>query len=253
MATDKQIAANRANAQKCCGPTSPAGRAVSSQNALKHGLDSKSEVMRAESRADYETLITEYYERFNPTVPEDRALVDMLIKSEWHSRRYMSIDAGIWERGFLDTSTDELSLGRVFERSDKVFDRVGRRINSAQRNFQNALKQLLDIRAKRAKEPALDLNQLAEPTALAEPVVPLDPASILDPIAPLIPSRDRQGAVPEPPQPAETPQSAIATKPLNHKLVSFLQNAQPAADPPASAPESDQKAPADDETPPLAA
>src|SRR5665213_3090350 len=184
MATDKQIAANRANAQRCCGPTSPTGKAVSSQNALKHGLDAKSEVMRAESRPEYETLIAEYYARFNPTVPEDRALVDMLIKSEWHSRRYMSIDAGIWERGFLDTSTDELSLGRVFERSDKVFDRVGRRINSAQRNFQNALKQLLDIRAKRAKEAALD-------------------QSVSNP------------------EPAETSTPVLAIKPLNPQLVSF--------------------------------
>jgi len=38
MATDKQIAANRRNAQKSTGPKSLAGRARSSRNSLRHGL-----------------------------------------------------------------------------------------------------------------------------------------------------------------------------------------------------------------------
>lgn len=38
MATDRQIAANRANANKSTGPRSQAGRARSSQNARRHGL-----------------------------------------------------------------------------------------------------------------------------------------------------------------------------------------------------------------------
>jgi len=38
MATEKQIAANRANAQKSTGPKTAAGRARSSRNAFLHGL-----------------------------------------------------------------------------------------------------------------------------------------------------------------------------------------------------------------------
>jgi hypothetical protein len=38
MATEKQIAANRANAQKSTGPKTAAGRLKSSRNALRHGL-----------------------------------------------------------------------------------------------------------------------------------------------------------------------------------------------------------------------
>ena len=38
MATEKQTAANRRNAQRSTGPRSKAGKARSSRNALKHGL-----------------------------------------------------------------------------------------------------------------------------------------------------------------------------------------------------------------------
>ena len=38
MATDKQIAANRANAKRSTGPKTALGKMVSSRNAYSHGL-----------------------------------------------------------------------------------------------------------------------------------------------------------------------------------------------------------------------
>jgi hypothetical protein len=40
MATEKQIAANRANAKRSTGPKTKRGRRASSSNALRHGLSS---------------------------------------------------------------------------------------------------------------------------------------------------------------------------------------------------------------------
>jgi hypothetical protein len=40
MSSEKQIAANRRNARKSRGPKTPAGKTVSSRNALRHGLAS---------------------------------------------------------------------------------------------------------------------------------------------------------------------------------------------------------------------
>jgi hypothetical protein len=51
MASERQIAANRRNAQKSTGPRSAAGRKSSSQNALRHGLNSRI------SSADFEKQI----------------------------------------------------------------------------------------------------------------------------------------------------------------------------------------------------
>ena len=57
MASEKQIEANRRNAQKSTGPTSVAGKAASSMNALKTGLHAKSLVIFSEKVADLEELI----------------------------------------------------------------------------------------------------------------------------------------------------------------------------------------------------
>ena len=53
MASQKQTEANRLNAQKSTGPRSPEGKAASSMNALKSGIDAKSQIIRAASALRY--------------------------------------------------------------------------------------------------------------------------------------------------------------------------------------------------------
>jgi hypothetical protein len=177
VATEKQIAANRLNAQKCTGPRTPEGKAISSQNALKTGIDANSEILRCEDREQHDTLVAEFYKRYHPTEPEERSLVDMLIRSEWLTRRYATIEAGVWEQGFKEIGN--VALGKVFNRSDESFNRVDRRINSAQRNYQKALKQLTEMQDRRAKEPPQAVPEPEQTTTpqpenpvAAEPLTP---------------------------------------------------------------------------------
>jgi len=160
MASDKQIAANRLNAQKCTGPKTAEGKARSSQNALKTGIDARSDLIEGESPEQYEFLTTEYYTRFNPTVPEERCLVDTLIRSEWLGRRYMAIDAGIVENECRYMEKWIATPGAAFVQSSQVFARLDRRINSAQRNFQTALKHLMALQANPASHA--EIERLAE-------------------------------------------------------------------------------------------
>jgi hypothetical protein len=50
MATEAQILANRLNAQKSTGPQTPEGKAIVSQNAVKHGLSAGQDIISSESR-----------------------------------------------------------------------------------------------------------------------------------------------------------------------------------------------------------
>src|ERR1017187_3796884 len=87
MATLSQIEANRLNSQKSTGPRTPEGKAVSSQNAFKSGLDADSQFCYGEERADFYRLQVEYFTRFSPQSPEERFHVDTLLRNEWSLRR----------------------------------------------------------------------------------------------------------------------------------------------------------------------
>jgi hypothetical protein len=69
MPTEAQINANRLNAQKSTGPTSPEGKAVSRLNALKTGIDAWSQIIPGEDPAELEALAEAFHLHFRPPIP----------------------------------------------------------------------------------------------------------------------------------------------------------------------------------------
>ena len=57
MASEKQIAANRANSKKSTGPKTYRGRARSAMNATTHGLTSKTIAMLHEDSIEFENRL----------------------------------------------------------------------------------------------------------------------------------------------------------------------------------------------------
>jgi hypothetical protein len=191
MASKCQIAANRRNAQNSTGPTSSEGKTVSSQNAFRTGIDAKSQVVAFENAADLEELTAEYYLRFASTSPEDRCLVDTLINSEWLRRRYMTVEARVWDREIEKAP----SVGEAFSGSSQILTRLQSRLNSAQRSFANALKQLTALRASCPADPepahTLPIRRNHKPQIPQEPfdmrAFNMKMASFLDSTEPITP------------------------------------------------------------------
>jgi hypothetical protein len=97
MATDKQIAANRRNAQKSTGPNTEDGKLRSRQNAFHHGLTAQtviSLVEKADEYTSFETLIIADYE---PQTTIERVLVERLASLLWRLRRAVTIETGLFE------------------------------------------------------------------------------------------------------------------------------------------------------------
>jgi hypothetical protein len=78
MATEAQIKANQANAQHSSGPTSEAGAARSSQNALRHGFTGRTLVLHPEEVESYEDHVASYLEDYHPTTHRQNQLVRQL-------------------------------------------------------------------------------------------------------------------------------------------------------------------------------
>ena len=152
MATPKQNEANRQNAKNSTGPRSAEGKAASRFNALKSGIDAKSQVIPGEDPDQLEVLVAEYQERFSTATPERRLLVDTLVSSEWLLRRLNRAEAEFWQyeahRTESNYNSNEHPIGRVLYHGDRVFDRLQRRIDSVGRNYHRALNELQSLEAE---------------------------------------------------------------------------------------------------------
>jgi hypothetical protein len=169
MSSQKQIEANRLNSRKSTGPRSAEGKSLSRLNALKSGIHAESQIIRGENAFNLEVLQIDYYDRFQPTTPEQRMLVDSLIDAEWLLRRFRVSEAQLWEQGvqYSTVPNDGMELGRAFRKNSDHFARLQRRVDSAHKNFRNALRELQRLQAEEAA-----LNANSEPDSAPQPDPP---------------------------------------------------------------------------------
>jgi hypothetical protein len=95
--TEKQLAANRRNAQRSTGPRTDAGKAVSRCNALKHGLLAKDVVVRdgwltGESEREFRRLQREFMAVFAPANRMEAELVDRMVAAQWRAYRVRRVE-----------------------------------------------------------------------------------------------------------------------------------------------------------------
>ena len=87
MSTQAKIHANRLNAQKSTGPNTPQGKAVVSQNALKHGLSARHDVITTESQADFDLHRDALLAELDPIGPMESILADRIVSLSWRLKR----------------------------------------------------------------------------------------------------------------------------------------------------------------------
>jgi hypothetical protein len=219
MPTEAQINANRLNAQKSTGPTSPEGKARSSLNALKSGIDAWSLIIPGEDPAELEALTAAFLLHHHPAGPNQLSLVDTLIFAEWTQRRLRRIEAQLWRyqvecldknltrAEFLDASIQHNNpLGHAYQDALDPFTRLQRRIDGTNRMYLRTLKVLQDLQAaapaEQPSEPVMPVSESPSPM----PTQPLTP-----PIGFVPPSARGVGQVPDLPKPT------VERPPVSHE------------------------------------
>jgi hypothetical protein len=119
-AAGRDVETNHRNSQKSTGPARLEGKAISRFNALKSGVNAKSQVIPGEDASALEALAADYHLQFQPATPLECFLVDSLVNADWQLRRLRRVEAQLW--GFhTDAAKDETDgidedypLGHVF-------------------------------------------------------------------------------------------------------------------------------------------
>jgi len=97
-----KIEANRQNATLSTGPTSPQGKAISSRNAISHGLTARQSVLPHEDLEEYREFVADYTLAYLPTNRLDHALTIELADLRWRLRRVPILETQLLNREILE-------------------------------------------------------------------------------------------------------------------------------------------------------
>jgi hypothetical protein len=102
MATQSQIDANRRNAQKSTGPTTPEGRAAVRHNALKHGLTAELLIPSMEDQPEFDRICDAFETEYQPVGPTEESLLQNLVSAKWRLSRAHKFETGFFLKRSLD-------------------------------------------------------------------------------------------------------------------------------------------------------
>jgi hypothetical protein len=152
MASEKQIAANRANAARSTGPRTPAGKAASSRNAARHHLLARSFVLKGECPKRFEAFVESFYAEYNPSTPTETALVDTMATARWRLIRMSNLEAAIIDHEYDSEPADLTTPARTtlaYRRasdSSRSIELMNRTETRLQYQFNSAFDRLLRLK-----------------------------------------------------------------------------------------------------------
>jgi hypothetical protein len=97
MTSLKQIEANRCNALKSTGPTTPEGKERSRGNAVRHGLTAETVIAALEDPEDYQAFEAAVIADYEAESAVERELVLRLASVLWRLRRATGIETSLFE------------------------------------------------------------------------------------------------------------------------------------------------------------
>ena len=102
MSTDRQIEANRLNAQHSTGPSTPEGRAAVRLNGLKYGLYAETLILPGEDPAEFEALLDRLDAEHQPATPTEEIFVSQIAMASWRRLRVQRMEAAFYKNKHKD-------------------------------------------------------------------------------------------------------------------------------------------------------
>jgi len=161
MASPAQIIANRQNAALSTGPTTPAGKEVSSKNSTTHNLTGVFTPLAHENRADFENIAARLRDEFNPEGENETFLVDQMIQVRCRLHRLQRLEDQSYDHVLTEPGSAPDPDARILAamgQSGNLLDKIHRYRAAAERSYYKALRELQSSRARTKKAEASALE-----------------------------------------------------------------------------------------------
>ncbi len=180
MLSEKQIAANRANAQLSTGPKTEEGKRRSSLNARRHNLTGQVTAMTPEDRAAHDAFAAGILKSLAPEGELELALAQSIATGFWRLNRATAIEDNIFALGLslhADDNIDHPELQAAFAAA-KTFTAEGKsielltlyeqRLNRTLQKNLAVLQTLQSARKEAARKEAAPKADAAKPAQVHE-------------------------------------------------------------------------------------
>jgi len=118
VVSEKQLAANRANAQHSTGPRTPEGKARAAMNAIRPAIIARDLTLNdgdpAEIAREFDELRNELISQLKPKNVMARLLVDRIATCYWRLRRAVRFESRCIQRSRKHSQTPLVELSRQF-------------------------------------------------------------------------------------------------------------------------------------------
>jgi len=159
MSSQKQIDANRRNAQSSPGPRSLAGKARSRLNAVRDGLTGQITTLSEKDRPVFEQLKTEILADFNPKTAIERRLANAIAWDTWRLDHLRAIEMNVYALGIEEELADEVNSENEENAEDAAETATAENAPFELDEFDTALS---DARTFRAEAKRFELMSLYE-------------------------------------------------------------------------------------------
>jgi hypothetical protein len=171
VATDKQIRANRENAQYSTGPTSEAGKEAVSQNRTTHGLTGRFVFRSEEEIEDFHDLRRQLGRDLSVSTVAELELIEMMAQSLWRSRRAIELQDQCIDTlacGDEDLAAETRKNLELYIRYQASHDRAYQRYAAELRKLQAELKKAeIGFESQKGREAQEQRAQAQETRRLA--------------------------------------------------------------------------------------
>ncbi len=220
----------RRNAALSTGPTTAAGKAISSKNALKHGFAAANPVIDIENREAFDAHVSAYMDRFQPIDQVEADTVRRAAIAMWKHDRIVATEAALFNLEFdyheclidgrIEVGLDQgqMKLDPIHKMAvcfkeaagDRAFDLCRRYLIAANRDHDDAIRTFYFLESKRRNNKAAAAETAVAPEQHETPRKPNEPT-------------------PQPPQPA--PVVAIHAKSRTKPAAAITPNPTEAQNP----------------------
>jgi hypothetical protein len=150
--SEKQLEANRRNAQKSTGARTAAGKANSSRNNLRHGLTGHISLLPTEDREAHDNFCNELIDSFTPETPMERQLAQSISEDSWRLNRARAMENNMFALGHGHERREAqiaLADAETFLRQAAAFNLLSIYEQRINRNLQRNMKLLKELQTER--------------------------------------------------------------------------------------------------------